>query len=357
MQSSKVCILCNTSYSINAFRINLIKFLKVKGAAITLVAYSDQELHDAIREDVSYFPVDLRARLSVFSILRVMLTLQRLKLGSQSTLLAYGIFNVIYAAMIKSNRKVLILTGLGSGYLNSRLTRGLFNSLLIIANVIFDELIVLNSADKLVVSRFFFKPVSIHFGEGQEIFILSPNVSKTEKPIRNYSYVGRLVEDKGLLDFLKLAQSLPNMNFNIFGDFDKNNPTSVSYEKFNAMIAKLDNVIWHGHQERGFIWSQTDCLVMTSKREGISTVVLEAISNHVPVVGYGVPGVIDIFKRIEVKNPCLVSFGDLSDLKKAMLSIQERPPYDLELAAVGLSNIINTLTPVQFKSLGGIADV
>lgn len=92
-------------------------------------------------------------------------------------------------------------------------------------------------------------------------------------------FVGRLSEEKGPDTFMRIAASLPELAFDVFGD--------------GAMRAPLDgtasNVRFHGAvPSMAPHWSELGLLVMPSRAEGLPMAALEAMARGIPVAAFDV---------------------------------------------------------------------
>lgn len=111
---------------------------------------------------------------------------------------------------------------------------------------------------------------------------------KVYQPL-SFLFAGRLIKDKGVEIFVKAARAIrkeyPDIQFNILGFIDENNPNSISYDqltrwqgkKYIVYLGETDNI-------KPFI-EKASCLVFPSfYREGISRILMEAASMETPIV-------------------------------------------------------------------------
>jgi len=106
---------------------------------------------------------------------------------------------------------------------------------------------------------------------------------------KNLICVGRLSEEKGHLDLLRVCrrvfENYPDWKLNIIGD-------GASREKIEAYIKKHhleDNVILHGFQGKDYIdkeLHQSSIYLMTSFTESFGIVLIEAMSHGVPCIAF-----------------------------------------------------------------------
>lgn len=328
MHSSKVKIVANTSSGILNFRLPFIEHCIESGYEVDVFSFDDSERDlNIIKKKLNFFNVDTRACKSLRRILNARRAIRKLQ-DHYDHAVYYGIFSVIFAFGGNERNRKLFLTGLGSGFLGSVFDRIIFSGLLLLANLKFNEIFVLNEQDKRYVRKFFWRKIVVHFGEGQEIFLISQeNKVAATKPLK-MAFVGRLIEDKGIREFLDLTNLCPDYEFHIFGDFDANNPSGIERAEFERILCENKRVHWHGHVEKSLIWSQADCLIMTSRREGLSTVVAEAVANRVVVAGFSCPGVDDVFDAIGVQNHLLVKERSVAALAHALHNGIDHFPTD-----------------------------
>ena len=110
---------------------------------------------------------------------------------------------------------------------------------------------------------------------------------------KNFGFFGRLIKEKGILDYIKVAELLkkkyPNLNFYIAG------PSSqkvIGQSKFNAktlnLIKKNNKSIKYLGYEKSYkdFFPKLDCLISPSYSEGAGTSVMEAMMSGLFVIGY-----------------------------------------------------------------------
>ena len=107
-------------------------------------------------------------------------------------------------------------------------------------------------------------------------------------------FIGRLILHKGVREFVEAArivrQRYPNMRFQLLGDPDPGNPTSVAKDELQSWIR--EGIVEHlGEHDnvRPFVRAAT-AVVLPSYREGMSRALLEGASMARPLIGSDVPG-------------------------------------------------------------------
>ena len=105
----------------------------------------------------------------------------------------------------------------------------------------------------------------------------------------------RFVKQKNVLDILKIARKLPEINFVIIGDGELRN---IIKERMSTW--RLKNVELKGSQEDVFKFLyEADIYLSTSIYEGLPISILEAMSIGLPVVASNVMGNLDTIKNKE----------------------------------------------------------
>lgn len=109
-----------------------------------------------------------------------------------------------------------------------------------------------------------------------------------------FLFVGRLILHKGIREFVEAARMVkarsPDTRFQILGNPDPGNPTSVSADELAGWVR--EDVIEHlgEHDDvRPFV-AEADCIVLPSYREGMPRTLLEAGAMAKPAIAADVPG-------------------------------------------------------------------
>lgn len=158
-------------------------------------------------------------------------------------------------------------------------------------------------------------------------------VHKNEADPFTFLFIGRLLKDKGVLEFIAAARIIkaanPAVKFRIVGPIWKQNVKSntISSEQLNGWIEEGLIDYTGEKQDVRIELSQADCLVLPSHREGMSNVLLEAASMEKPCIATDVPGCREIIAH--EKTGYLCKLQDPEDLalqmeKMLTLNLQER---------------------------------
>ena len=133
-----------------------------------------------------------------------------------------------------------------------------------------------------------------------------------------FLFVGRLLKDKGVLDFVAAARQVksahPSARFLLVGGIDEN-PESISQADVEAW--ETEGLLeWPGHVPVAPWLERTSVFVLPSYREGVPRSTQEAMAMSRPVITTGVPGCRETV--IDGRNGLLVPPRDPVALASAM---------------------------------------
>ena len=102
-----------------------------------------------------------------------------------------------------------------------------------------------------------------------------------------------------------------NVEFQIYGELDRYNPSSISQSKVNSYLS--DRILCMGNiSDIRQALKSAHCVVLPSYREGMSRSLLEAAASGIPIIATDVPGCREIVSDEVNGYLCLVK--DSSDL-------------------------------------------
>lgn len=116
----------------------------------------------------------------------------------------------------------------------------------------------------------------------------------TDKTNINFLFIGRVMKDKGIDEFLSMAKQVkskyPNTNFDIVGMIDGD------YEQIISNAVEEGYVNYHGQQNdvKPFI-KNAHCVILPSYHEGMANVLLESAASGRPVIASDIAGCRETF--------------------------------------------------------------
>ena len=167
-------------------------------------------------------------------------------------------------------------------------------------------------------------------GSGVDINRFSPENFPKKLPGRfQFLFVGRLLIDKGIMEYIGAAKELKakysNIDFNVLGPFYEDNSTTITRGMLDTWIN--DKVINYlgTTDEVEKVFATVDSVVLPSYREGLSKVLIEASSMALPIITTNVPGCKDVVVHEETGYLC--NPKDEKDLAKKMerMFLLEKP--------------------------------
>ena len=218
---------------------------------------------------------------SLLKLIKILRTLEDKSIIHVFTIKSGFIYIISKLFVKKEFKAILSVTGLGFLFSNKALAK-LLKTLLrpiffLFINKIYDVIIFQNIDDKntfLEYSRY--KNVTKLIkssGLDTEKYVLKNSFNKNLKVI----FASRLLKDKGIYEYTKLAKSLEGseIEFFIAGDIDLGNPESLNENELNE-LKKLKYVTYLGFIDIEKDLHKYDVLVSMSAHEGFSRVLLES---------------------------------------------------------------------------------
>ena len=206
---------------------------------------------------------------------------------------------VTFWAYFSEFRYLLCFTGLGSSFLSKKIWRFLIiNCFRILFKDKSGSVVFQNESD----ARYFrihhiFHEKRIHVisGSGVSGSLMIKNKALTEKqtPKYDFGYVGRLIADKGIQEFLDAIELFRENNIPIrcliVGNVDAHN--FKNHDIDIKILLKMQEVEWVENAEDVLPYiDQVECLVLPSYREGLSRALIEGLARRKILVASRVPG-------------------------------------------------------------------
>jgi len=155
-------------------------------------------------------------------------------------------------------------------------------------------------------------------GVDTAIYLPYPNGKPKVKII--FTFIGRLLYDKGIVEFIEAAKLIKKqyeeVEFWIVGELDSDNPSTVLKQDLLSWIDE-EVIVYHGFlRDVRPIIAKTDCIVLPSYREGMPRIVLEGMSMARPIITTDTAGCRQTI--LPGVNGFLVGVGDVFQLYEAM---------------------------------------
>lgn len=296
----KILISINTSWNIYNFRLGLIKNLQQNGHKVTALAPGDAYVNLLQDEGVECFSIGLNSKgMSVIEDLKLIKSYYKaFKKIDPDVILSYTIKPNIYgnyAAKILGIPVINNVSGLGTVFIKKTLATlivyALYKTAFRNSNWIFFQ----NSEDRnLFLKKKLAKKAKTSLIPGSGVNLEKFQMKRTKNKGKNILFVGRLIGDKGIREFIEagkiLHQIYPDLKFKIAGELGYNNKTAVTKKEFDTCLSlpqfqylgKVDNM-----QK---VFADADIMVLPSYREGLSKSLIEACAMQLPIVTTNVPG-------------------------------------------------------------------
>ncbi|BDP31586.1 glycosyltransferase family 4 protein [Vibrio vulnificus] len=350
----KIIIVGTVATSIFCFRMPLIKMMLRSGHQVFAFAIDYNDEQKAALSEMGVVPVDYflsRSGLNPFSDIKMMYRLMsKFREINPDVVLSYFskpvIYGTIAAYLAKVPKRVAMLEGLGFAFTNqpegislkARLIREIQIYLYRISFPLSTDIIFLNkddSNDILLKNNVRCNAAYILGGIGldlEEYRYVKPKVSGV-----NFLFVGRLLKEKGIFEFLSAAKEVkeryPNCEFTVLGSSDTTSPNSLSSDELKKYVGQ-GIINYPGQVENVSNWLiETSVFVLPSYREGVPRSTQEAMAIGRPILTTDVPGCRETV--IEGVNGFLVPAFNIDKLVDKMIWFIEN---DTRIESMGLAS-------------------
>ena len=295
-----IALVANSTWNIYNFRLNVIDKLLAEGHNVSVIAPIDEYLEYKEKypkvKHYSLRTLDRDSTNPLKDMLLVAELVRKYKVIKPDLILHYtnkpNIFGGI-AAKIAGIPSIAMVTGLGYAFIHNGWIKKITTFLYKMTGKIHKKFIFENIEDrelfeslKIIQSD---QGVSIKgCGVNTTYFHPYPNgVLKSGDEV-TFTFIGRLLYDKGIKEFVLAAKAIkakyPKVNFWIVGELDLENPATIDKEDLIEWT-ESDIVYYHGFQRdvRPYI-AKSDCIVLPSYREAIPRTITEGMAMSKPVI-------------------------------------------------------------------------
>ena len=261
-----------------------------------------------------------------------------------------------FANIFRHNKTKNILTITGLGYLFSENFKAkilrIILSLLIenLINKNFDFLMFQNKEDQKT-----FNDYSNY--QGQTYIIPTSGITVKDIEIKNdyqNSYLKvimatRLIKDKGIFEYLELAKSMKNTNFEFYlaGDIDKGNPDSLSEAELDK-IKTNSFVHYLGHIDISRELCNFDINIVMSKYEGSSRILLESLYVGLICLSNNIPGTTEFSSKFS--NTFFIEDNNIQEFERNLNEISNSNVIFEDFAKHNRELIIENYTSEKIAS-------
>lgn len=308
------------------FRGDLIKEIKARGYEVIVVGPNKDNIEKIQDLEVKFIEVPLNKNgINPFSDLKYMSNLYKIMRREKiESSLGYTIKPIIYGGIAAKLAKVKNISAMvaGTGYLfasnniKAKILRKISSILYRISLSGTDNIIFQNKDDQKAFEDLnICKPGKSSVVNGSGVNMTKfKSESYPDKPI--FFFLGRFIYHKGLMDFLKAAETIknkyPDVQFNILGKFENMNDAipenEINYYIDNNIVnhyPETDNIVDYYNESSVFV-------LPTYYREGVPRVILEAMACARPIITTYTPGCKETV--IEGQNGFFVNIKDHDDL-------------------------------------------
>jgi glycosyltransferase involved in cell wall biosynthesis len=341
-----IAISANSSWNIYNFRRNILLNLEKKyNCTFLFLCPEDSYLNKIGLKKIIFKKIILKSR-SIFFVYDIALMFQYLYYFlnyKPSLYLAYTIKPNIYGSFISNILSIKTLnnfTGLGTLFYTNKFVSIIFKKILKLStrksNFIFfhnQENINYFIDNKISsINKFILLP-----GSGVDLKFYNRSYFNTKIKKNSFIFFGRLMKEKGILEFLEVAKKIKKKNlnakFSVLGKIQENEKDVIISLK-KSIDENIIKYYGFTHYTTEII-SSYECVVLPSYHEGMSKALLESAALFKPIIASNIHGIKEIIinnvsgilfekKNINDLKNKINSFVNLSDKKKLLMGIKAR---------------------------------
>ena len=333
----KIAIVANTTWNIYNFRMNILEILIKNNFEIFVVAPVDkyifykEKFPEVVHMQLKNLDRDSTNPIKDLLLLNELISIY--KKIKPDLILHYTVKPNIYGGFAAGYLKIpsiAVVTGLGYAFIHNGFIKKVTKLLYSLSSRLHNQIVFENIDDKnlfleekLIPDQ---KGISVK-GCGVDTHFYSTTKLKTGKTKLVFTFIGRLLYDKGVVEFVEAARIIKskyeNAEFWLIGEIDHSNPAMVKEDDLMKWV-KNKTVIYHGFKEnvKKFI-SNSDCIVLPSYREGLPKILLEAMSMEKVVIATETAGCREAIEH--GKNGLLVPIKESISLAEAIELIIRMP--------------------------------
>lgn len=337
MRNKKILFINNKLGGLIQFRLDVMKHLEGQGYEVeAVVPLSEKGLVDTKGIRVEYLPFNRTTTNPLSDLLFFYRLIKIFKKERPQYVFLYTIKPNIYgsiAAKLCGIPSTMMMAGLGYTFTNNKLASRIARLLYRIALKFSDYLLLLNEENVKTIMRLGMckKEKIIHLKGGEGVNLEKYINYDNESGIIKFLFVGRLLKEKGVFDFVEAAREVKkhyhDVEFQIAGRLDKDFPGSLSQKEMDE-LEKTDTINYLGHidmveklKEPGMVIA-----IPSYYSEGLNRSLMEGCAAGKPIITTNQPGCRETV--IDGKNGFLVPINAPHLLAEAMIRYISLTPYE-----------------------------
>ena len=300
-----ILVASNTSWYLFNFRLNLMKELSSSGYHVIAVAPVDDYSERLRQLGIQFIPYSLDRRSinplnELLALFRLCAIIRRL---NPDLILSYTPKINIYASLVARMFAVPIVnnvSGMGYAFIHKGILARLVTLMYRFALSRSIKVFFQNNDDmRLFVNRIVSPAIAERLpGSGVDIVRFAPTLALNRLDRFVFLLVARMLRDKGIVEYVDAArivhQSFPDVEFDLLGFVDMQNPAPISSEQITAWV-KEGVVRYLGATDNVKPYlARADCVVLPSYREGTPRSLLEAAAMGKPIIATDAIGCRDV---------------------------------------------------------------
>lgn len=335
-----ILVTVNTTWNIYNFRLGLINKLKEYGYRVVVLTPTDYYVKYLKIKKIEFQHISINPK-GVNPIEDLILFKNyffAIKKIQPDIVLSYTIKPNIYASIACKFLKIPVVnnvSGLGTLFIK----RSIFSRIaMLLYRFAFNNsswLFFQNEFDKNLFVKLRLvheQRTSVLYGSGVDLERFNC-IRQTNLGLR-FLFVGRLIGDKGIREFIeaanKLSKTNPLLEFLIVGEIGYRNRTSIPRAQLEKWL-KNPQIKFLGKQDdMEQVYRSVDIIVLPSYREGLSKSLIEASAMRLPIITTNVPGCKEVVE--EGRNGFLCKVKEANDLLEKMdkmIQLTEKQRLDM----------------------------
>jgi glycosyltransferase involved in cell wall biosynthesis len=288
----KILVVANESRFISKFKLELLQQLILKSHQVIVVCDDKYKLLKNMSGEITLYDIPTNNRsLNPLSFVRLILRYNSIILKhNPDVIISFTVKPNIIMGMISRYKKIhqiQTITGLGSGYHNSKILRLVIMLMYRISTsdylVRFHE----NSSIKNVFKNSNIRAKIDLVINGSGVNLVKYSIlPMTNNLVCVFTFIGRVMKEKGILELLEAASLLDEKGINfrilIVGDITNFPIKDLNISNRIEICGYREDIV--------SVLERTDCLIHPSHHEGMANVVLEASASGRPSIVSNIPG-------------------------------------------------------------------